>query len=1208
MSSDLPGRRWSPTRLGESEQSLRVSIGNDWYRGPQLEPRNMQKDVFSDLDRRSANLGPNPDRYERRLSDEEPSIPYVMRYGDDLLDSDLYKPPPSYSSPPSSLQPDRNIDGRLNESLHPMDRDLKRPRYEVEELYASVAPKYRRSRSPSPYSRQVIAGHDSSQRMQVLGDQSRNPAFDIPVSSNPPLSANAVYPLQQPEEPSPMPRSILKKRVEQVPEPALTNQHESIVSSSTSFTSATPPATSPITPASSPQMSNNSFSSQVETLLKIFNKAANSDTSKQTQDGLYDHGRFSTDGIKDQRESEAKEQSTSLSADFLLPHEKASQDVSGLSNILDMATSHSKVPQSKQQILESIEDEEKFLYGDDDGKPSPSLDKKDPPSHLDESANKPPAPQGSDAPPEKTDNELSAIHDLLKTIGLDMDVGEVGQLTARTQERLYGKKPVSHSPERRISDPRKPDSWELRRSRSDTRSPESPVIASQASDKDLQPASTAQMKDATVGQETLVSNRAPNTVVTQTITAPITAPIPTPPPDTTKGQKPLNSGPAPATVQQQGQNTAPGWQRSQPSQISTPIQSISKHPPNKGGNCAQRHSNLISVPTTIESNDNSNLEVTPIAEPPQPLRKDAVAQNSTDLQELKLDVKEPSTTVQEPQTDKVIQEIEQIKAEQDRRQKKLRYLGIELERMKKQRAEMLRKKPHDKDTNTDAVLNEVTRMQDSIKVEMVEICQEAAAARTKLYELETVAMILGVTIKGKSQKSPTETKEGSAENTSKPVVSAQRSGKPVTSSARIGKHVASAGKDTQGVPSVEKSSTAVVLSQRNSIDTSNSPVISNEKNMREVISTGKSGVAEMETNSDNTVLQNKQKAQLQAAKIIAEKRKSAEPSKSVASLANMYEFCDGGSHWCKDCNAICATLYDFFTHMHNRRHRQTLDPYKRPWADKGQGDAKQDAATTTKKISVPAKGSEFLMPVTGFYCELCEDFFGDQLCAEQHVKSYSHNESYKKYIEKNLLYEERRKLDRQVGLAAVKEADRRRANELKRKLQEQPKEGSEEKDSKVPKKGNEHSAKDKIASKDESANQNLSKNETAQKSSTQSASKKDKEDKVDAAKYDAVPTSVFGKVNWKKPLHDKKPQSVPKSVTVEEVTDQGKNEQEKNLENGKEVGRENDKEKDQKERLREKLRERLRDMVKDLDKDIDKVKDLSKEKEKKERDRERERE
>lgn len=43
----------------------------------------------------------------------------------------------------------------------------------------------------------------------------------------------------------------------------------------------------------------------------------------------------------------------------------------------------------------------------------------------------------------------------------------------------------------------------------------------------------------------------------------------------------------------------------------------------------------------------------------------------------------------------------------------------------------------------------------------------------------------------------------------------------------------------------------------------------------------------------------------------------------------------------------------------------------------------------------PISGSEFLIPVTGYYCQLCHEFFGDQISAEQHVKSHPHNEKYK---------------------------------------------------------------------------------------------------------------------------------------------------------------------------------------------------------------------
>lgn len=43
----------------------------------------------------------------------------------------------------------------------------------------------------------------------------------------------------------------------------------------------------------------------------------------------------------------------------------------------------------------------------------------------------------------------------------------------------------------------------------------------------------------------------------------------------------------------------------------------------------------------------------------------------------------------------------------------------------------------------------------------------------------------------------------------------------------------------------------------------------------------------------------------------------------------------------------------------------------------------------------PLLGSEFLIPVRGFFCQLCEEFFGDPICAEAHVTCHSHNERYK---------------------------------------------------------------------------------------------------------------------------------------------------------------------------------------------------------------------
>lgn len=43
---------------------------------------------------------------------------------------------------------------------------------------------------------------------------------------------------------------------------------------------------------------------------------------------------------------------------------------------------------------------------------------------------------------------------------------------------------------------------------------------------------------------------------------------------------------------------------------------------------------------------------------------------------------------------------------------------------------------------------------------------------------------------------------------------------------------------------------------------------------------------------------------------------------SFSETEDAYEYYDAGNHWCKNCNTICGTLFDFFTHMHNKRHRQ----------------------------------------------------------------------------------------------------------------------------------------------------------------------------------------------------------------------------------------------------------------------------------------------
>ncbi|KAK1905738.1 Zinc finger protein 318 [Dissostichus eleginoides] len=139
-----------------------------------------------------------------------------------------------------------------------------------------------------------------------------------------------------------------------------------------------------------------------------------------------------------------------------------------------------------------------------------------------------------------------------------------------------------------------------------------------------------------------------------------------------------------------------------------------------------------------------------------------------------------------------------------------------------------------------------------------------------------------------------------------------------------------------------------------------------------------------------------------------------------------FEYYDAGNHWCKNCNVTSGSMFDFYTHLHSKTHRKTLDPYDRPWSGTTGTTGTSKSLLTEEKLTKPAKGSaagawpgsEFLLPVRGFFCLLCKTFYGDSICAEEHVTKHAHNEKYKKQMYENPLYEQRRNLDRQAGLTS----------------------------------------------------------------------------------------------------------------------------------------------------------------------------------------------
>nr|XP_013026435.2 zinc finger protein 318 [Anser cygnoides] len=1154
-------QRRSPSLRSESslEQSLRITVGNDRYCIGTPERRRLPDRLGSPID----NLSDRDDMadgpiFTRGLScsrglerypshEDQPSSPF-MRHDEDYRNRDVFLHRSDYSphyGRREELPRGSDRDGdKLRKSSYPSrpeerGREIKRPRYEKDEKmhgvsgehqgFSSGTRNYRRrsrsrSRSPSPsYLNEEFRELDRARRKREEEERSRNLNHDvsgsgyvIPGLTNALQTSEPRYTYRPEEIPSMPKKSILKKRVEM--------EVESPIQPEGFSSSPAPSKDLPLLSSHSSLPQSNStapFASEVENFLKRFNKdSVVESANKELRDGLYEWSPLSGapkdaftfeekfgSFLSHKEKIEAKSEPADRHTDFLLPHERASQDGSGFSRILGMMADSVSAQEKRRRSFPDIEDEEKFLYGDEDEDiKTESLPVQKPPVScgneiISQKVSPPPTPAPAVKldPLEEPNAEYAKIHDLLKTIGLDIGVAEIGKLAVRTQERLHGKKLASRSPDRRSADLRRLDHWDLRRSRSDTRSPESgqqrsasPAISFQQSKDASSLQKSEYAKNKPVGQD--IPPCAPEQPLPPVSLIPSVPPAPAnlPPTPTsvsqyqipnysqfTATQMPQNYPPptmAPPGYDAYGHYmayAAPGWPMYPPTQQPNPTlpeahglltMAMSANPTRPNLRVIETVSMGKNVPDL--KRDGSVLVHVPTtpAHSKVPLRLSSHNLKSTT--EKMSDEKNRAA-----QKQKVIEEREKLKNEREARQKKLYYLKTELDRLRKQQGEMLRKKRREKDGHKDPLLVEVNRLQENIMKEISELHKESDAAEKKQSELDKVAQILGINIFEKPRKPSVETKDSSEKNSK-----------------------------SENAKGVEKASSSNKESKP-----------ANEK------SRGRSPKpAESSTQS----------------------------SKHPFQLANIYEYYDAGNHWCKDCNTICGTMFDFFTHMHNKKHRQTLDPYNRPWASKTQSETKQDSIKRIDKITVPAKGSEFLIPITGYYCQLCHEFFGDQISAEQHVKSHPHNEKYKKYIDENPLYEERRNLDRQAGLAVVLETERRRQSELKRKLVEKQK---EEKDEKKPKIIKKEETKN-IPELGEGANETQGKiDSSGRKMGIKLKLKKEekeekKEEKKEEPKKESSQMS-FGKFSWKKTERGEDKGlgvAIPKEEGVEGIKEENK--------------------------------------------------------------------
>ncbi|XP_049621169.1 zinc finger protein 318-like [Suncus etruscus] len=120
--------------------------------------------------------------------------------------------------------------------------------------------------------------------------------------------------------------------------------------------------------------------------------------------------------------------------DFLLPHERAIQDGSGFSRILSMLTDSTNIEGRKWFSFFDIEDEEKFLYGDEENVLNSECPPKSPVGSESEVMRQKASCYTPAIMRKSTSPERLKIHELVRTVGLDTVMSEISKLASSSQD------------------------------------------------------------------------------------------------------------------------------------------------------------------------------------------------------------------------------------------------------------------------------------------------------------------------------------------------------------------------------------------------------------------------------------------------------------------------------------------------------------------------------------------------------------------------------------------------------------------------------------------------------------------------------------------------------------------------------------------------------------------------------------------------------
>nr|XP_036860103.1 zinc finger protein 318 isoform X3 [Manis javanica]XP_036860104.1 zinc finger protein 318 isoform X3 [Manis javanica] len=1003
---DGGSRRRSPGLRSDSslEQSLRITVGNDHFCVGIPERRRLSDrlgspvDNLEDADRddmtddsvftRSSPCSRGLERYISR--EEGPLSPFLGQLDEDYRTRETFLHRADYSPHISCHDEllrgtERNRDKlKSSYTIRPEERsrEAKRPRYDDTEKIHSVGSDHpsftsgtrnyrQRRRSPSPRfldpefreldlarrKREEEEERSRSLSQELVGVDGGGTSCPIPGLSGVLTASEPGY-LHRPEEVSVMPKkSILKKRIEVDMEPSM--QLESFSSSTSSSHDHPVFSGHPSLPLSGAIAA---FASEMENNKGTVVEA----TLKEPQGNLYQWGplpgmpkdnsplREKFGGFLYHKEKlNMKAEGSEQPTDFLLPHERASQDGSGFSRILSMLADSTSTQEKRQRSFPDIEDEEKFLYGDEEEDLKSESSAKPLGGSESEVMRQKASSLPSSAPAVKLESieeanpEYAKIHDLLKTIGLDIGVVEISKLAARTQERLHGKKPSRSSTDRRSSvdrhfsadhgssvdhhfsaDLRSLDPHRLKNREahhSNTHSPEvsHPHPVSPVDPYLLTKNSPPFLKsDHPVGHiagpEVVGSGFQSSVAVRCMLPSAPSAPIRLPhPASLSQFHMPRASQFAAARIppNYQGPAIPPSSFDAYRHYMAYAASRWPMYPASQPSNHPLPEPHRVMPITKLATRSRPNLRVIPTVTPDKPKKKESVL-GSIPAAQVPVQVSIPSLIRYNPekisdeknrasQKQKVIEERKKLKSDREARQKKMYYLRTELERLHKQQGEMLRKKRREKDGHKDPLLVEVSRLQDNIMKDIAELRQEAEEAEKKQSELDKVAQILGINILDKSQKSSNDGKE-----------------------------------PTEKPGKAEKSKSPEKVSSSNSISNSKKGGTSYCQQCMHV-----NCLLYLYTTPALLSSLSYQDASAIESKVNYENShtKSPKPAESLQPTAKQsdqsvaaYEYYDAGNHWCKDCNTICGTMFDFFTHMHNKKHTQ--EPQSEEPSNTNKGD------------------------------------------------------------------------------------------------------------------------------------------------------------------------------------------------------------------------------------------------------------------------------